>query len=102
MYYARGTCVGRTHGGVIAEVWRGGTGRQAGVARLLNGIDTRPLDERLGRRAGVLLGHSGGADAIDAAIVCLAADGDEILTSDTSDLRQVAEAAGVHVELIPV
>jgi hypothetical protein len=50
----------------------------------------------------VLLGRSGGADAIDAAIVCLAVDGDEILTSDPNDLRALAEAAGLHVELVPV
>ena len=91
-----------THGGVIAQVWRGGAGRQATVARLLAGVDIEALDVSLGKRAGVLLGRSGGADAIDAAIVCLAGDGDEILTSDPNDLRALAEAAGLHVELIPV
>jgi hypothetical protein len=91
-----------THGGVIAQVWRGGVGRQATVARLLAGVDIEALDVSLGKRAGVLLGRSGGADAIDAAIVCLAGDGDEILTSDPNDLRALAEAAGLHVELVPV
>jgi hypothetical protein len=91
-----------THGGVVAQVWRGGGRRQAEVARLLRGVDTRPLDEALGRRAGVLLGRSGSNDPIDAAVVCLAQDGDEILTSDPGDLRPLAEAAGVHVELVPV
>ena len=32
----------------------------------------------------------------------LAGDGDDILTSDPGDLRALAEAAGVHLELIPV
>jgi len=91
-----------THGGVVAQVWRGGAGRQADVARLLAGVDVRSLEDALGRRAGVLLGRSGTADAIDAALVCLTADGDEILTSDPADLRALAEAAGVHVELVPV
>jgi len=91
-----------THGGVIAQVWRGGEGRQTLLARLLDGVVVEALDTRLGKRAGVLLGRSGGADAIDAAIVCLADDGDEILTSDPKDLQALAEAAGVHVELIPV
>jgi hypothetical protein len=50
----------------------------------------------------MLLARSGLADAIDGAVVCLAADGDDILTSDPSDLRALAQAAGVHVELIPV
>lgn len=91
-----------THGGVIAQVWRGGLGRQAIVARLVAGVDVEALDLSLGKRAGVLLGRSGGADAIDAAIVCMAGDGDEILTSDPDDLRPLAEAAGLHVELVPV
>ena len=50
----------------------------------------------------VLLARSGLADPLDAAVVCLAGDGDDILTSDPGDLRALAQAAGVHVELIPV
>src|SRR5690349_10733336 len=91
-----------SHGGVVAQVWRGGTGRQVPVARLLAGLDVAALDDGLGRRAGMLLARSGLADAIDAAVVSLAADGDDILTSDPRDLRALAQAADVHVELIPV
>jgi hypothetical protein len=91
-----------SHGGVVAQVWRGGSGRQAELARLLKGIDVRALDEQLGKRAGVLLGRAGGDDAIDAAVVCLATDGDDIVTSDPADLKALAEAAGVHVDLLPV
>jgi hypothetical protein len=69
-----------TCGGVVAQVWRGGHGR----------------------RAGSLLARSGQSDAIDAAVICLAADGDDILTSDPGDLRELAEAADIHVDLIPV
>ena len=91
-----------SHGGIVAQIWRGGAGRQSEVARLLRGVDVKPLDEELGKTAGVLLARAGGDDAIDAALVCLAADGDDVLTSDPSDLRALAQAAGVHVELIPV
>jgi hypothetical protein len=91
-----------THGGVLAQIWRGGAGRQAEVARLLAGVDVKALDERLAKRAGVLLGRSGQQDAIDAALVCLATDGDDVLTSDTADLSTLAQAAGIHIELIPV
>jgi hypothetical protein len=91
-----------THGGVVAQVWRGGRGRQAEVARLLRGVVTSPLDEKLGRRSGVVLGRSGTSDAIDAALVCLAYDGDVVLTSDVDDLRLLAETTGSHVELVPV
>jgi hypothetical protein len=91
-----------THGGVVGQIWRGGSGKQAPVAALLAGVEVAPLDDTLGRRAGILLAHSGGADAVDAAVVCLAGDGDDILTSDPGDLRRLAQAADIHVELIPV
>jgi hypothetical protein len=89
-----------TSGGVVAQVWRGGRGRQVQVARLLAGTDVAAIDDSMGRRAGMLLARSGSSDAIDATVVCLAADGDDILTSDPGDLRALAEAAEVHVELI--
>jgi hypothetical protein len=92
----------RTHGGIIAQVWRGGAGRQAPLARLLPGVDVVPLDAALGRNAGMLLKAAHAEDAIDAALVALASDGDDILTSDVDDLRDLAAAAGVHVELIAV
>jgi len=91
-----------THGGVVAHVWRGGTGRQAEGARLLRGVDVSPLDEGLGRRAGALNGRTGTGDAIDAALVCLAYDGDVLLTSDPHDLGVLAESAGTHIDLGPV
>lgn len=91
-----------TSGGVVAQVWRGGHGRQAELARLLAGTDIRPIDDPLARRAGVLLARSGQSDAVDASVICLATNGDDIYTSDTDDLRPLAEAADIHVELIPV
>jgi hypothetical protein len=91
-----------TSGCVVAQVWRGGSGRQAPVARLLAGVEVAPVDDSLGRRAGMLLARSGLSGAIDATVMCLAADGDDILTSDPGDLRTLAETAEIHVELIPV
>ena len=91
-----------THGGVVGQVWRGGTGRQTRLARFLPGFEIVPLDAELGRRAGVLLGKTRTTDVIDAAVVLLAADGDWILTSDPEDLRVLAEAAGLHVDVIEV
>lgn len=91
-----------TSGGVVAQVWRGGRGKQVQLARLLAGTEVAAIDDGLGRRAGMLLAGSGQSDAIDATVVCLAGDGDEILTSDPGDLRALAEAADVHVDIIPV
>jgi hypothetical protein len=91
-----------THGGVIGQVWRGGGGRQARLATAVAKIDVRPLDRRLGRQAGVLLGRARTSDVVDAALVLLAADGDTILTSDVRDLRPLADAAGLRIDLVPV
>jgi hypothetical protein len=91
-----------TSGGVVAQVWRGGRDKQVPVAMLLAGTSVVPVDGSLGRRAGMLLARSGSSDAVDATVVCLAADGDDILTSVPDDLRGLAEAAGRHVDIIPV
>ena len=91
-----------THGGIVAQVWRGGTGRQARLAAALRSTRVAPLDDALGRRAGVLLARSGLDDAIDAALVALCRHGDEILTSDANDLAALAQAAELDVEIVPV
>lgn len=91
-----------THGGIVGQVWRGGHGRQANLARMLAGVEVHPIDDDLGRRAGVLLGLAGRDDVVDAAVVLLAQDGDEIFTSDPAHLRVLAQAAGRDVDLIPV
>ena len=88
-----------THGGIVGQVWRGGP-RQARLAIALAGMDVRPLDEHLGREAGKLLGATRMSDVVDAALVLLAADGDEIVTTDISDIKQLAASAGRHVELL--
>lgn len=88
-----------THAGVLGQVWRGSP-RQARLTQALGGINVRTLDESLGRAAGQLLGAAGLADVIDAAVVLLAADGDDIVTVDREDLERLAEASGRHVELI--
>ena len=91
-----------THGGVIAQVWRGGSGHQANLARLLPALEIAALDETLGRTAGILLGHSRMKDANDAALVLLAEDGDLLLTSDPDDLAPLARAAALHLDIVPV
>lgn len=94
--------VPRSHGGVIGQAWRGGGPRQARLATALKGVDVRPLDERLGRAVGELLAITGTCDVVDAALTLLAVDGDTITTSDADDIAVLAEAAGLHVEIVPV
>jgi len=91
-----------THGGVIGQAWRGHGPRQALLAKALAGIEVRPLDEKLGRAAGELLAAARRRDVVDAALVLLARDGDDILTSDPHDLEPLARASKRHVEIITV
>ncbi len=88
-----------THAGVLGQAWRGGP-RQARLSQALAGIDVRPLDEDLGRAAGELLGSVMKSDVIDAALVLVSNDGDDIITSDPDDMSVLAMAQGRHVELI--
>lgn len=91
-----------SHGGIVGQVWRGSGPRQALLAKALDGIDVRSLDERLGRAAGELLARAGTSDVIDAALVLLADDGDDIVTSDVNDIEPLAMMLGRHVELLRV
>jgi hypothetical protein len=89
-----------THAGIVGQVWRGGP-RQALLDRVLDGVDVRSLDLPFGLAAGELLGRTDTSDVMDAAVVLLAQDGDDIVTSDADDLRPLAFASGRHVDLIP-
>jgi hypothetical protein len=91
-----------THGGVVGQVWRGGSGRQVPVARLLHATEIHALDGELGRRAGALLERAKEDDVIDAAIVLIAEDEDTILTSDARDLAPLAAHAGKQVDIVSV
>lgn len=88
----------RTHGGIVGQAWRGGA-RQAVLAKALRSIEVVPLGDGLGREAGLLLAASETSDVIDAALVCIARDGDTIMTSDPHDIATLIVAAGASVRL---
>jgi hypothetical protein len=89
-----------SHGGVVGQVWRGRGPRQALLAKALAAIDIRALDERLGRAAGELLAAARRRDVIDAALVLLASDGDQIVTSDPDDIEPLARVSERYVEIV--
>jgi len=91
-----------SHGGIVGQAWRGRGPRQALLAKALDGVEIRPLDLVLGRAAGELLAQAGRSDVVDAALVLLADDGDQIVTSDPRDVEPLALAARRHVDLIRV
>jgi hypothetical protein len=86
---------------VVAQVWRQ-PARQVAITRLLRGMDERELTTRRGRAVGLLLGTAGSADVVDASVVEVARDGDEIVTSDPADIAGLAEAAGKTVLVTPI
>lgn len=87
-----------THGGVVGQVWRS-PARQVALAHVLRATKITPLDARLGRDAGTLLAQSGTSDVVDAALVVLARDGDEIATSDPDDISHLVAVAGLDVTI---
>jgi hypothetical protein len=90
----------RTTGIVVAEVWRDASGRQSNLAQLLKSVDVRPVDDRLGRAAGVLLGRARRGQAAEATIAAVAAVGDRIVTSDAGDLSGLVAASGREIEVV--
>ena len=86
---------------MVAQAWRNG-GRQVHLVRLLRGVDERPLDQPAARRVGQLLGAAATVDVIDAAVIDVATNGDEVLTSDPQDLAVLANAAGKGLTIIKV
>ncbi|MGH9165833.1 MAG: twitching motility protein PilT [Acidimicrobiales bacterium] len=82
----------RTTTAVVAQTWHGDA-RQARLAMLLRGVDERELTSDQARSIGRLLRTAGTTDVVDATIVDIANDGDEILTSDAGDIRTLAVTA---------
>jgi hypothetical protein len=91
--------VPKTHGGVVGQVWRG-SARQTRLAQLLALIEVTPLDRQLGRRSGALLAATGLSNVVDAALVMLCTDGDLLVTSDPIDMTELAEAAGLRIDIV--
>jgi hypothetical protein len=91
----------RTSVGAVAQAWRNGA-RQVHLVRLLRGVDERSLDQSAARRVGQLLAAAATVDVIDAAVVDVATNGDEVLTSDPKDIAVLANAAGKSLTIIKV
>jgi predicted nucleic acid-binding protein len=86
---------------VVAQVWRDGA-RQARVVLLLRGVEEIPLSPERARRSGELQRAAESADVVDASVVDLALDGDEILTSDLDDIHRLAQASGKTLIITPI
>lgn len=86
---------------VLAQAWRGGP--QPNLSRLLSGCRIEESGEALARAAGEACGRSRTADTIDATVVVGAvARGDAVVSADRSDIRRIAGALGVALDVIGV
>ena len=83
---------------VLAQAWRGGP--QPNLARLLKGCVLEAFAENAARDVGRLLAVSKTADIVDAAVVVSALlRGDVVVTSDPTDLRTLADALAVRLDV---
>jgi hypothetical protein len=86
-----------TSAGVVAEVWRGGTGRQIPIAFLLRRTTVVDLTHPMARLIGRILGATGCSDPVDGHIALLARErGWPILSSDPDDLRAIDPSLAIE------
>jgi hypothetical protein len=79
-----------TSAGVVAQVWRRESGRQAAIARILVTMGVEVIDHPVARVLGRLLGQTGTRDIVDAHVVWIAQTrGWRVLTSDPKDLHAI-------------
>jgi predicted nucleic acid-binding protein len=83
---------------VLGETLRGNA-RDAPVNRVLKATGTVPTEAATGRRAGKLLGRTGGRNTADALVAAEALDarGSIVLTSDPDDLGALLADTGTDV-----
>lgn len=86
---------------VVGQAWRDGA-RQARLARALPMMEIRPTTAHDGQRAGELLGAAGRSDVVDALLAVLVLPGDQVLTSDPGDLRQLLDVHPVPALVVAV
>jgi len=86
---------------VVSQAWRDGR-RQARLARWLPMVNVRAVALHEARAAGELLATSGTSDAVDALLALETVPGDQLLTSDPSDLRTLIAHRGIAVSVVLV
>ena len=87
----------RVPAGAVGQAWRNGR-VQVTLARFLRSVEVEivPLDDELARSCGELCGAAGGSDVIDASVVIVAKERqDLIVTTDPGDLRRLDPTAQI-------
>lgn len=88
---------------IVAEVWRGGSTRQARLADFLKDglrsgyLHIVPLDYELAKRVGVLLGQAKMSVADGTVCACAQDTGGGVITSDPRDVQRVIPRSRIRV-----
>ena len=89
--------------GVLAQVWRGGYGRQAPLTKMLKQCRVEPLAENLAKQVGLASHKAGTSDVVDLSVVVSAISrGDRIVTSDEDDITEIMTSLGHNLEIYAI
>ena len=89
--------------GVLAQVWRDGSGRQAPLAQILKQCQVEPLDENLAKQVGAASHKTGSNDVVDISVVVSAIGrGDRIVTSDEDDIAEIMTSLGHNLKIYAI
>ena len=89
--------------GVLAQVWRDGSGRQAPLAQILKQCQVEPLDETLAKQVGAASHKTGSNDVVDISVVVSAIGrGDRIVTSDEDDIKEIMASLGHNLKIYAI
>ena len=89
--------------GVLAQAWKGGSGSQAPLAKMLKECRVEPLEESQAKQVGAASARTGFKDMVDISVVMSAASrGDRIVTSDKSDITEIMTSLGYNMDIYKV
>ena len=89
--------------GVLAQAWKGGSGSQAPLARMLKQCQVEPLVEDLAKQVGAASEQTVSKDVVDISVVISAVSrGDEIVTSDLDDIYEIMTSLGYNTAIYEV
>ena len=89
--------------GVLAQAWKGGSGSQAPLAKMLKECQVEPLEESQAKQVGTASARTASKDVVDISVVMSAARrGDGIVTSDEDDVYEIMNSLGYNLEIYKV
>lgn len=89
--------------GVLAQVWRGGYGRQAPLTQMLKQCRVETLGENLAKQVSLASLKTGPFDVVDISVVVSAMGrGDRIVTGDKPDIDEIITSLGCDLETFSV